>query len=144
MEKEPIKSHEDLEVYKMAFDVAMKIFELSKKFPVEEKYSLTDQIRRSSRSVCANLAEAWRKRRCYEAAFIAKLNDSEAEAAETQTWLKFAVKCSYLEVETGREVYGIYNRIAPWLLDFVLRMATPELRDKSRGRKLREALASGR
>ena len=138
MEKEPIKSHEDLEVYKMAFDVAMKIFELSKKFPVEEKYSLTDQIRRSSRSVCANLAEAWRKRR-YEAAFIAKLNDSEAEAAETQTWLKFAVKCSYLEVETGREVYGIYNRIAPWLLDFVLRMATPKLRDKPRGRKLREA-----
>jgi four helix bundle protein len=62
MEKEPIKSHEDLEVYKMAFDVAMKIFEMSKKFPVEEKYSLTDQIRRSSRSVCANLAEAWRKR----------------------------------------------------------------------------------
>ena len=62
MEKEPIKSHEDLEVYKMAFDVAMKIFELSKKFPVEERYSLTDQIRRSSRSVCANLAEAWRKR----------------------------------------------------------------------------------
>ncbi|RUS95731.1 hypothetical protein DSM107003_29070 [Trichormus variabilis SAG 1403-4b] len=56
MEKEPIKSHEDLEVYKMAFDVAMKIFELSKKFPVEERYSLTDQIRRSSRSVCANLA----------------------------------------------------------------------------------------
>jgi four helix bundle protein len=62
MEKEPIKSHEDLEVYKIAFDVAMKIFEMSKKFPVEEKYSLTAQIRRSSRSVCANLAEAWRKR----------------------------------------------------------------------------------
>ncbi|MCG6134355.1 MAG: four helix bundle protein [Nostoc sp. LLA-1] len=90
MEKEPIKSHEDLEVYKMAFDVAMKIFELSKKFPVEEKYSLIDQIRRSSRSVCANLAEAWRKCR-YEAAFVAKLSDSESEAAETQTWLKFAV-----------------------------------------------------
>lgn len=110
MEKEPIKSHEDLEVYKMAFDTAMKIFELSKKFPVEERYSLTDQIRRSSRSVCANLAEAWRKRR-YEAAFVAKLNDSEAEAAETQTWLKFAVKCSYLDVDTGRELYGNYNRV---------------------------------
>ncbi|MBE9197541.1 four helix bundle protein [Nodularia sp. LEGE 06071] len=126
MEKEPIKSHEDLEVYKLAFDVAMKIFELSKKFPVEEKYSLTDQIRRSSRSVCANLAEAWRKRR-YEAAFVAKLSDSESEAAETQTWLKFAVKCNYLDVETGRELYGAYNRIlsilvtiinnpTPWLL----------------------------
>ncbi|MEA5580727.1 four helix bundle protein [Nodularia harveyana UHCC-0300] len=126
MKKEPIKSHEDLEVYKMAFDVAMKIFELSKKFPIEEKYSLTDQIRRSSRSVCANLAEAWRKRR-YEAAFVAKLSDSEAEAAETQTWLKFAVKCNYLDVETGRELYGAYNSILsilvtiinnpiPWLL----------------------------
>ena len=67
------------------------------------------------------------------------MNDSEAEAAETQAWLKLAVKCSYLDVERGREIYGIYNRIAPWLLDFVLRMATPQLRDKARGRKLREA-----
>ncbi|WP_036487815.1 four helix bundle protein [Myxosarcina sp. GI1] len=126
MTKEPIKSHEDLEVYKMAFDAAMQIFELSKKFPKEEKYSLTDQIRRSSRSVCANLAEAWRKRR-YEAAFIAKLNDCEAEAAETQTWLKFAVKCDYLNVEIGRKLYGRYNQIlgilvtiinnpSPWLI----------------------------
>ncbi|MDJ0576886.1 MAG: four helix bundle protein [Xenococcaceae cyanobacterium MO_234.B1] len=79
MGKESIKSHEDLVVYQMAFEAAMKIFKLSKTFPVEERYSLTDQIRRSSRSVCANLAEAWRKRR-YEAAFIAKLNDCEAEA----------------------------------------------------------------
>ncbi len=76
-----IKTHEDLEVYQIAFKAATEIFELSKKFPVEEKYSLTDQIRRSSRSVCANIAEAWRKRR-YQAAFIAKLSDSEAEAAE--------------------------------------------------------------
>ena len=83
----------------------MKIFELSKRFPVEERYSLTDQIRRSSRSVCANLAEAWRKRR-YEAAFIAKLNDSEPESAETQVWIKFAVKCQYLDLEQGRELYG--------------------------------------
>ncbi len=79
MGKESIKSHEDLVVYQMAFSAAMKIFKLSKTFPVEERYSLTDQIRRSSRSVCANLAEAWRKRR-YEAAFIAKLSDCEAEA----------------------------------------------------------------
>jgi four helix bundle protein len=126
MEKSPTRSHEELEVYKMAFDAAMKIFELSKKFPIEERYSLTDQIRRSSRSVCANLAEAWRKRR-YDAAFIAKLNDSEAEAAETQTWLKFAVKCNYLDVETARELYGTYNQVlsilvtilnnpSPWIL----------------------------
>ena len=87
MEKEAIKTHEDLAVYQLAFSAAMTILKISKKFPVEEKYSLTDQIRRSSRSVCANLAEAWRKRR-YEAAFISKLNDCEAEAAETQVWLK--------------------------------------------------------
>ncbi len=86
MEREPIKSHKDLQVYQMAFDAAMQIFDLSKQFPVEERYSLTDQIRRSSRSVCANLAEAWRKRR-YEAAFVAKLSDCEAEAAEAQTWI---------------------------------------------------------
>jgi four helix bundle protein len=126
MEKETIKSHEDLKVYQMSFDAAMKIFELSKKFPVEEKYSLTDQIRRSSRSVCANLAEAWRKRR-YEAAFIAKLNDCEAEAAETQTWLKFAAKCEYLQIDEGREIYSTYNQVlgilvtiinnpSPWLI----------------------------
>jgi four helix bundle protein len=92
-----IKTHEDLEVYQIAFKAAMEIFKLSKVFPSEEKYSLTDQIRRSSRSVCANLAEAWRKRR-YKAAFIAKLSDSESEAAEVQVWLKFAVECGYLEV----------------------------------------------
>jgi four helix bundle protein len=90
MERGFVRSHQDLEVYQLAFEAAMKIFELSKRFPVEERYSLIDQMRRSSRSVCANLAEAWRKRR-YEAAFIAKLSDSEAEAAETQTWIHFAV-----------------------------------------------------
>lgn len=126
MERQPIKSHKDLRVYQTAFDAAMHIFELSKKFPVEERYSLTDQIRRSSRSVCANLAEAWRKRR-YEAAFVAKLIDSEAEAAETQTWIEFAVKCNYLDVEVGRELYGTYNQVigslvnmtnnpTPWLM----------------------------
>src|SRR5215203_5441239 len=89
-----ILTHFQLDVFQKAFDVAMSIFELSKRFPKEEKYSLTDQIRRSSRSVCANLSEAWRKRR-YQAAFIAKLNDAEGEA-ETQTWIAFAVKCKYL------------------------------------------------
>ena len=118
MGKEAIKDHKDLEVYKMVFDAAMKIFELSKKFPIEEKYSLTDQIRRSSRSVCANLAEAWRKRR-YQAAFVAKLNDSEAEAAETQTWIEFAVKCNYLNVEIGRELYGTYNKILAGLVSMI-------------------------
>ncbi len=118
MEKEPIKSHKDLKVYQMAFDAAMKIFELSKKFPVEERYSKTFQIRRSSRSVCANMAEAWRKRR-YEAAFVAKLNDCESEAAETQTWIEFAVKCNYLSVESGRELYGTYNQILGGLVNMI-------------------------
>jgi four helix bundle protein len=105
-----ISNHEDLEVYQIAFDAAMEIFELSKNFPKEEKYSLIDQIRRSSRSVCANLAEAWRRRR-YKGSFLSKLNDAEAEAAETQVWLKFAVKCQYLDIDSGRELYGKYNQI---------------------------------
>jgi four helix bundle protein len=105
-----IKTHTDLEVYRKAFDAAMELFEASKGFPKEETYSLTDQVRRSSRSVCANLAEAWRKRR-YEAAFIAKLNDCEAEAAETQIWIEFAVKCNYLERETASKLCTMYDEI---------------------------------
>src|SRR5450755_1372329 len=99
-----IQRHTELDVYKKAFDGAMNVFERSKSFPKEEMYSLTDQIRRSSRSVCANLAEAWRKRR-YEAAFVAKLSDAETEAAETQVWIEFAVKCSYLDRATAAELY---------------------------------------
>jgi four helix bundle protein len=107
---EKIIRHQDLEVYKKAFEAAMKIFELSKSFPREETYSLTDQLRRSSRSVCANLAEAWRKRR-YEAAFISKLNDAEGEAAETQTWIEFAVRCEYMASVTGRSLFKTYDEI---------------------------------
>ncbi|MEH1899402.1 MAG: four helix bundle protein [Nostoc sp.] len=118
MTRESLKSQRDLEVYQMAFNAAMSIFELSKKFPVEERYSLTDQIRRSSRSVCANLAEAWRKR-LYEAAFVAKLSDSSAEAAETQTWIEFAVQCNYLSAETGRELYKTYNSILGMLVTMI-------------------------
>ena len=105
-----ISNHEDLEVYQIAFDAAIEIFEFSKNFPKEEKYSLIDQIRRSSRSVCANLAEAWRRRR-YKGSFLSKLNDAEAEAAETQVWLKFAVKCQYLPIDSGRKLYRQYNQI---------------------------------
>ncbi|MBA2735797.1 MAG: four helix bundle protein [Pyrinomonadaceae bacterium] len=110
-----IVRHQDLEVYKKAFSAAMRIFELSKSFPKEEIYSLTDQIRRSSRSVCANTAEAWRKRR-YEAAFISKVNDAEGESAETQTWLEFAVRCNYLDKETGRELFKEYDEIISMLV----------------------------
>ena len=105
-----IQTHRDLEVYNNAFDAAMKIFELSKTFPKEETYSLTDQVRRSSRSVCANLAEAWRKRR-YEAAFVSKLSDCESEAAETQVWLEFAVKSGYLKRDEALALYKLYDEI---------------------------------
>ena len=91
-----IRHFRELDVYKKAKEIALEIYELSKKFPTEEKYSLTDQIRRSSRSVCANLAEAWRKRR-YEAAFIAKLSDCEAECSETQVWLEFCLEHRYID-----------------------------------------------
>lgn len=99
-----IRSHFDADVHKKAFDIAMDILAASRSFPKEEMYSLTDHIRRSSRSVCANFAEAWRKR-IYEAAFVSKINDAEAEAAETQTWIAFAVKCDYLAVEMGRDLF---------------------------------------
>ena len=89
-----IRTVRDLKVYRKAFDSAMEIFELTKKFPKEEKYSLTDQIRRASRSVCSNLSEGWRKRR-YKAVFLNKLTDSGQEAAETQTWLEFSLHCKY-------------------------------------------------
>jgi four helix bundle protein len=110
MEKKLIRTHRDLDVYKMAFEMAMQIFEKSRSFPIEERYSLTDQIRRSSRSVCANLAEAWRKRR-YEASFVSKLSDAEAEAAETQVWLEFAFQCGYLKEEMLGELSSIYDNI---------------------------------
>jgi four helix bundle protein len=107
---EKIRSHRDLDVYRKAFDTSMTLFQLSKTFPKEETYSLTDQIRRSSRSVCANLAEAWRKRR-YEAAFIGRLSDAEAEAAETQVWLEFAVKCTYVDPDAARPLYRAYDEV---------------------------------
>jgi four helix bundle protein len=95
METERIKSAKDLRVYKKAYTLAMEIFEISKGWPKEEKYSLTDQIRRSSRSVCSNLRETWAKRR-YEAHFISKLTDADGENSETDTWLDFAKDCGYL------------------------------------------------
>ena len=113
-----IQQHTELEVYKKAFDAAMLIFQESKSFPKEETYSLTDQIRRSSRSVCANLAEAWRKRR-YKAAFIAKLSDAKSEAAETQVWLEFATKCSYLQREHASHLYRSYDEILRMLISMI-------------------------
>lgn len=124
-DRDLINEHRQLKVYQAAFETAMKIFERSKKFPSEERFALTDQIRRSSRAVCANLAEAWRKRR-YEAAFVAKLSDCEAEAAETQTWLEFAVRCNYLDVQTGQDLTNAYDRIISGLVTMI-RNPTPWL-----------------
>ena len=124
--RKPIKSHRDLEVYVLAFQASMDIFRMTRTFPAEERYSLTDQIRRSSRSVSANVAEAWRKRR-YEGSFLLKLNDAEAEAAETQSWLEYTVECGYADKTAAHDLYHCYDLIigklvtmlnnpGPWLL----------------------------
>ncbi|MEP7149445.1 MAG: four helix bundle protein [Acidobacteriota bacterium] len=107
--------HQDLIVYKRAIESAMEIFELTRSFPKEETYSLTDQIRRSSRSVAANIAEAWRKRR-YSAAFVSKLNDAEGEAAETQTWIELALRCGYTARDVAAGVYSEYDEIIAMLV----------------------------
>ena len=105
-----IRHFNELDVYRLAMDSAMRIFEASKVFPAEERYSLTDQIRRSSRSVCANISEGWRKRR-YPRAFVSKLSDADAEAAETQVWLEFTNKCGYLDSHLVSKLIATYNNI---------------------------------
>ncbi|MEX1349334.1 MAG: four helix bundle protein [Desulfobacterales bacterium] len=105
-----IRSARDLEVYKIAFNAAMEIFQLTKDFPSEERYSLTDQIRRASRSVCSNLGEAWRKRR-YPAVFTNKLTDAQQEASETQTWLDFCLACEYINQQTFERLDREYEKI---------------------------------
>ncbi len=105
-----IYSYKELKVYLNAFQAAMEIFHRTKDFPRSEMYSLVDQMRRSSRSVCSNIAEAWRKRR-YKAAFIAKLSDAESEACETQVWLEFALKCGFLDREITESLDERYEKI---------------------------------
>ena len=112
------RTQRDLEVWQRAFAASMEIFRLSKEFPREEMYSLTDQIRRSSRSVTTNITEAWRKRR-YPAAFVLKLNDAEGEAAETQDWLYYAVECGYLEKSLARPLFAGYERILRTLVGMI-------------------------
>ncbi|MFH1295749.1 MAG: four helix bundle protein [Bacteroidota bacterium] len=109
------KNVRELNVYKLAFQAAMEIFELSKKFPKEERYSLTDQVRRASRSVCSNLAESWHKRR-YIAMFINKVTDCQTEAAETQTWLEFIFSCEYCKDEEYNQLREKYDHIMAQLI----------------------------
>jgi four helix bundle protein len=105
------KSVTDLEVYQLAFALQQEIFNLSKKFPQEERYSLTDQIRRSSRSVGANICEAWKKRR-YPAHFVSKLSDADGEQEETCHWFRTAVSCSYIDRETGAKLAERYHHVS--------------------------------
>ena len=108
------KSYTDLDVYKLAFRTAIEIHEASARWPPEERYSLTDQVRRSSRSTCANLAEAWGKRR-YPAHFVSKLTDSYAECLETSTWLDFAQTLGYIDVKRHENLMADLRRVAGML-----------------------------
>lgn len=121
-DSEFIQNYTDLNVYKLAFESAMRIYELSKSWPAEEKYSLTDQIRRASRSVCSNIAEAWRKRR-YPAHFVSKLSDADTEAAETEVWLDFALRSGYLNHDDHTELKDNYDHICRMLTNM---MAQPD------------------
>lgn len=108
--KKEIRHFRDLVVYQRAFKLAMRIFDITKEFPKEEKYSLVDQIRRSSRSVCSNIAEAWRKRK-YSAMFKNKLTDAMQEASETQCWLEFSLNCRYITAELFKDLDNEYEEI---------------------------------
>ena len=110
-----VKTYKELRVYKNAIAGAIEIFQLTKSLPAEEKFSLIDQVRRSSRSVCANIGEAWRKRR-YQAAFVAKLNDAESEAAETQVWVELALKFGYISATQAAQLDDKYDHILAQLI----------------------------
>jgi four helix bundle protein len=131
-----IKSQKELRVWQEAMDAAMEIFRSTKSFPDTEKFSLTDQIRRSSRSVATNLSEAWRKRR-YAAAFVSKLNDSEGEAAETQTSIELARRCGYWSDEQASTLDARYERILGQLVNMINHPEQWVLRqgDKATGRQ---------
>lgn len=117
-----IRSYRELRVYQNAFEAAMTLFEMTKAFPTEEKYSMVDQMRRSSRSVCSNIGEAWRKRR-YPAHFASKLSDSEGEAEETRVWLEFSFRCKYINSHTFNELDEKYDLILGQLVRMI---AEPE------------------
>lgn len=120
-----IRSAKDLVVYQKAFELAMNLFQVSRLFPPEEKYALTDQVRRASRSVCSNLAEAWAKRR-YPAHFISKLSDADGENSEVETWLDFAQKCGYLDSRTCNELAKQCREVGK-MLGAMLRRPSPFL-----------------
>ena len=116
------RNFKELRVYGLAFESAMELFRLSQGWSKDERYSLTDQVRRSSRAVCANIAEAWRKR-LYVANFVSKLSDANAEAGETQVWLDFALSCSYMNETQHRQLYVTYDQVSGGLIKMI---ASPE------------------
>lgn len=113
-----INSYKELRVFQNAMQACMDIFEQTKQLPAPEKYALVDQVRRSSRSVCANLAEAWRRRR-YEAAFVAKLCDSESEASETQVWIEIAKRCGYVQDDVATRLNSAYDQITAQIVRMI-------------------------
>ena len=113
-----IKTHRELDVYNLSYNVSMEIFNITKTFPKEEIYSLTNQIRRSSRSVSGNIAEAFRKRR-YPKSFISKLSDAEGEAAETQVWLDYALGCNYISNEVHSDLDDKYDHIIGMIVNMI-------------------------
>ncbi len=118
-----VKSFRDLEVYKLSRQLSKEIFEVSKKFPKEEMYSLTDQVRRSSRSIGAQIAEAWGKRR-YEKHFISKLTDAEGEQLETQHWIEIAFDCTYISNEGTKDLLDKYVSIGNMLNSMIIKSAS--------------------
>ena len=115
----PLVQHfQELRVYQIGLEASMRIFEASKAWPAEERYSLTDQIRRSSRAVCANIAEAWSKRR-YPTHFVSKLSDADAEVSETLTWLEFASRCGYISSGLFEECSGQCRQISGGLVNMM-------------------------
>ena len=118
MTQQGLPRHHELMVYRLAVEGAMRVFSVAKGLPEDEKKLLRVQMLRSGRSVCGNIAEAWQKRR-YRAAFVAKLNEAEAEAAETQTWIEFAMRCCYLDEEIGQEIIQQYNELLTALAQMI-------------------------
>lgn len=114
-----IRTHKGLKVYQLSFEAGMEVYEISKRFPPEEKFSLTDQVKRFSRSVSGNIAEGWRKRR-YSKSFISKITDAEGEAAETQVWLDYALACKYIDEHVHEIFDDKYDHIISMLVTMAI------------------------
>jgi four helix bundle protein len=112
------RGYKDLKVYQLAYKLAMEVFEMTKKFPIEERYSLTDQVRRSSRSISANIAEAWKKR-IYPKMFVSKIVDSAGEAGETEVWLDVAKDSGYISHEKHKELADAYDEVNRMLFGMI-------------------------